>query len=821
MGRIVVKTAEKRIPIVGNLYGIFIEDINRAGDGGLYPELIRNRTFEDSIPPKDCRTEDNGYAIVSDTGWRDEFNHGEGLSRWVRDNDIAYTPIPAWYSQRARMELDSLDTLNMKRQVALSVVFQKGGCIYNIGYCGIPQRAGQSYAFYMFAKSDADKRLTVSVKRGDQTFCSTEFTVSGGSYSRYDAVLTAIEDSTDAKLEICCHDGGEIKFGFISLMPADTYMGHGLRKDIVEKLKALNPRFLRFPGGCIVEGFSPSTAMYFRNTVGPVWERPGHLLMWHYRTYNGLGFHEYLQLCEDLDMEPLYVFNCGMTCQGRNPVMMEGQALEDMIQDTLDAIEYAVGAKDSKWGKLRAQMGHPEPFKMNFMEIGNENSGPDYEERYLKCFEAIHQRYPWIKFVANTHVEKHGLPADIVDEHFYSTAEYFAENTHYYDNYDRNGPEIFLGEVSVVRGYVGQLYGALGEAAFLIGAERNQDVVSFISYAPLLENVNYNAWFPNMIRFNNSESFAIPSYYVWKMFGSNRGEYVVDSIEETYDIYRPVKGMGSIMGAPGLRFRNPKWNGKEVKVTHELMGRTEEVADGFLVTAPDEEQIEESKRLSRIDPEKVFLVFGEEEVTEGVFDIEIFADPGREIAIGVYSSRAPKQVYVHDETNPPRDWNPENVNPFIWKIKDGISTFEEKAYPHYIELSAAAEAELMDGEFNHFRYEVNGKQMLLYLNGKLLHEASVPAFKALTSIANDTDLHIIIKVVNMSEEDDEIEILLDCDVEDDYEACVVSGEKAAENSFECPQNVSDVTHRLSGSARKFVYRAPALSANVIRLIKRA
>ncbi len=820
MGRIVVKTAEKRIPVTRNLYGIFIEDINRAGDGGLYPEMIRNRTFEDSIPPKDCTAVDNGYAIVSDSGWRDEFNHGEGLSRWVRDNNTAYTSIPAWYCQGARMELDTGDTLNRHRQAALSVAFQKGGCIWNTGYCGIPQRAGASYVFYMFVKSDEEKKLTVSIKKGDQTFCSTEFVVSGEKYCRYDAVLTAIEDSTDAKLEICCHDGGEIKFGFISLMPADTYRGHGLRKDIVEKLKALNPKFLRFPGGCIVEGFSPATAMCFRNTVGPVWERPGHLLMWHYRTYNGLGFHEYLQLCEDLDMEPLYVFNCGMTCQARNSVLMEGQALEDMIQDTLDAIEYAVGTEDSKWGRLRAEMGHPEPFKMNYLEIGNENSGPDYEERYLRCYEAIHQRYPWIKFVANTHVEEHGLPVDIVDEHFYNTAEYFAENTHYYDNYDREGPEIFLGEVSVVRGYVGQLYGALGEAAFLIGAERNQDVVSFISYAPLLENVNYNAWFPNMIRFNNSESFAIPSYYVWKLFGNNRGEYVVNSIEETKDIYRPVKGMGSIMGAPGLRFRNSKWNGKEVKVTHELMGRAEARADGFCVTAPDEEQIEESRKISRIDPEKVFLVFGEEEVTEGIFEIEVFADPGREITIGVYSSRVPKQVYVSDETDPPRDWNAQNVNPFLWKIKDGISTFEEKAFPNCIELSAAAKAELKIGEFNQFRYEVNGKEMLLYLNGKLLHEASVPAFKALTSIAGDTDSEIIIKVVNMSEEDDEIEILLDCDVEDDYEAYVVSGEKTAENSFERPQNVCDVIHRLTGSARKFAYKAPALSANVIRLKKR-
>ncbi len=820
MTRIAIKTSERNIPVNKSLYGIFIEDINRAVDSGLYPEMIRNRTFEDSIPPADCITDDNDYAIISPSGWRDEFNHGEGLSRWVRNNKTAYTPIPGWYCRNARIELDTQDTLNKNRQAALEVDFQKGGYIWNTGFCGIPQKRGASYAFYMFAKADEAKRLTVTVKKGDHILCSKEFTVAGSEYLRYDATLTADADAANAVLEIRCNEGGKIKLGFISLMPTDTYMGHGLREDIVKKLKALSPKFLRFPGGCIVEGFSPSTAMRFRNIIGPVWERPGHLLMWHYRTYNGLGFHEYLQLCEDLDMEPLYVFNCGMTCQARNHVLMEGNDLEEMIRDTLDAIEYAVGSEDSKWGKMRARMGHPAPFKMNYMEIGNENSGSDYEQRYIKCRDAILQRYPWIKFVANTHVEEQGLPADIVDEHFYNTAEYFVENVHYFDNYDRKGPEIFLGEVSVVKGYVGQLYGALGEAAFLIGAERNQDVVSFISYAPLLENVNYNSWFPNMIRLNNCASFAIPSYYIWKLFSNNRGEYIINSDTQTKDIYRPVKGMGSLLGEAGLRFHNARWNGKKVEVTHEVMGHVEEQEDYFCVMAPDEEQIEESRKLSGVDPNKGFIVFGEEEARQGAFDIEVFADAGKEITIGVYSSRSPKSVYIPDETRPPREWNGENVNPFLWSIKDNVSTFVEKAYPNNIELSPSIEARLKTGEFNKFHYEVDGKRMLLYLNGELLHEAAVPAFKAMTSVVSDDDLEIIIKAVNMSEQEDYVEILLDCEVEGDYEAYVVSGEKTAENSFEKPKNVRDVKLSLIGASKEFTYKAPALSANVIRLKKR-
>lgn len=374
-------------------------------------------------------------------------------------------------------------------------------------------------------------------------------------------------------------------------MPDNTYMGHGLRTDLVEKLKGMSPKFMRFPGGCIVEGTTPSTAMRFRDTVGPAWERPSKLFVWHYRSTLGLGFHEYLQLCEDLGMEPLYVCNCGMTCQGRKSVLLEGEALDEMVQDTLDAIEYAIGSKESKWGRLRASMGHPEPFKMTYLEIGNENWGPDYEKRYNMIYKKVKELYPQIKTIANEHVEKNGCPAECVDEHFYNTTEFFAERVNYYDDYDRKGPKIFVGEVAVNEGnYMGQLYAALGEAAFLMGIEKNQDIVTLASYAPLFENVNYRAWYPNLIRFNNHQSLGIPTYYVWKMFGQNRGEYVVRSEDEGGRVYRPRTGMASLKSNKELRFRNPIWNGEEAKITHELMGHVQDTEDGRLLQLPDEEQ---------------------------------------------------------------------------------------------------------------------------------------------------------------------------------------------------------------------------------------
>lgn len=533
MSKLKIKTKERRFETARDLYGIFFEDINRAGDGGLYPEMLRNRSFEDSVLPEGYIQQEDGIHVKTVSGWLDEFCNGEGLCRWVKDNNISETEIPAWYTHNAKMELELTDTLNEHRDAALRIQFEKDGSLTNTGYCGISVKAGESYSLYLFAKAKEEIGLDVAIEYQGKVLTGNSLVVSGQEYTRYDMKLTAAEDCHEAQLTISCKEGGEILLGFISLMPDNTYMGHGLRTDLVEKLKGMSTKFMRFPGGCIVEGTTPSTAMRFRDTVGPAWERPSKLFVWHYRSTLGLGFHEYLQLCEDLGMEPMYVCNCGMTCQGRKSVLLEGEALDEMVQDTLDAIEYAIGSKESKWGRLRASMGHPEPFKMTYLEIGNENWGPDYEKRYNMIYKKVKELYPQIKTIANEHVEKNGCPAECVDEHFYNTTEFFAEHVNYYDDYDRKGPKIFVGEVAVNEGnYMGQLYAALGEAAFLMGIEKNQDIVTLASYAPLFENINYRAWYPNLIRFNNHQSLGIPTYYVWKMFGQNRGEYVVRSEDE-------------------------------------------------------------------------------------------------------------------------------------------------------------------------------------------------------------------------------------------------------------------------------------------------
>lgn len=821
MSQLQIHTQTHKFEIAKNLYGIFFEDINRAGDGGLYPEMLRNRAFEDSLLPEGYSKKEDGVHVVTDSGWEDEFNGGEGLSRWISANRTRKTDVPAWYAEHAKMRLELTDTLNENRAAALEVTFEEGGFIYNTGFEGIAMEEGETYPFYMFAKAKKPLELEIYVEEESACTAVCRIPVKGEGYLRYDVPFKALASCQRGRLVIRSREEGELLLGFTSLMPGKTYHGHGLRVDLAEKLKELHPRFLRFPGGCIVEGTTASTVMLFRNTVGPVWERPGQQLVWHYRSTNGLGFHEYLQLCEDLQMEPLYVCNCGMTCQARKCVLFSGEELEEILQDTLDAIEYAIGPADSKWGKRRAQMGHPEPFGLTFLEIGNENWGPAYEERYRRFYREIKQRYPQIKTIANAHVEEHGLSAECVDEHFYSTMEFFAENLHHYDQYDRKGPKIFVGEQAVNEGaYRGRLYGALGEAAFLIGLEQNQDIVALASYAPLFENIHYSSWSPNLIRFDNRTSLGIPTYYVWKMFGANRGSYVLESEEKTGKVYRPFQGMACLKAKGELRFRNSVWNGETAAVTQEMMGYVEAEADGFCLKQPDETQKKALKeRMPWADQEKSFIVFGEEDQTFGRFETEILVEENYCFELGMFGARAILSYYDQLLEGTEKIWSPFGVRPLLWKIRDGKCFLAETAFPEEKQLTEEFPVEISPGAYHCFGYETDGEKARLYVDGVMVKEAELPGSASFASVATEDEDAVIVKMVNLKDETDPVRITLDCAVEDRFMVTLLTGDRNAQNSFEEPECVRDEVIWMQGASQSFVYHAPAWSVSVLRLVK--
>ena len=815
MSSINIRTQVKRFPAAPDLYGIFFEDISHAGDGGLYPEMLRNRSFEDSLLPEGCVTKDGGKTFVSPTGWIDEFNNGEGMNQWIQSNGTVPTPVPAWYCEQAEMALDSETVLNPARKVSLRVRFPAGGSIRNTGYGGIPQQAGKAYRFYMFAFSDREVALTLSTREKDRVCASFEITVRPGDWTRYNAIFTAEASSGHAELWITSASDAVVYFGFTSLMPVDTFMGHGLRKDLAEKLRDMNPSFLRFPGGCIVEGFSMETVWYFRNTVGPVWERPSHWLLWHYRTTNGLGFHEYLQLCEDLNVAPLYVCNCGMTCQGRNPRYFTEEEQSDLLEDILGALEYALGPSDSRWGAVRAGMGHPAPFRLDYLEIGNENFGPEYEKRYDIVRKAVLERYPHLTIIANDRGRTRKLEADIADDHYYNMPEFFAEGITHYDRYDRQDTDVFVGEFAVNQTYEGQLRAAIAEAMFMVGFERNQDKVRLSSYAPLFQHACYGSWFPNLIIYDNCRSFAIPSYYCWRLFGGNRGRDVVESEEKVRRIYYDLHGLPALSGDDGVRFRSPVWNDSPVTPSRNILARMESGPDGEIILRRDMDQ-----KLPDF-PFKVYpmITLGEDpECRQGTFEVDAFCEEGRDIALGILA--APKPLSFYDRTNPnPCDpWSMRFLEVSRWILSGGKSWVARGSFPP-VPVSEPVEVPLKMNDFNHLKYTVSGHTVTLEVNGKTVDEVELHSYPAMGTVVTDTDDSVIVKIVNFSDQPEPVELTLDCDVLPGYTVGLLSGSATDENSLENPEKVHDVLLRAEGASRSFVYNAPALSVSILTLTK--
>lgn len=500
--------AGRRGAAIGDLhYGIFFEEINHAGDGGLYAELIKNRSFEDNSTNPDAWSAINGASLSLATG--------KGM-------------------------------LNDAQGYALNVKFAAAGDgVSNTGFWGINVVEGNEYKLSFWAKSDAayDGKLTASLvdTNGNSLGLVAVPVKAGSKWAKYTASFTATGSCTTASFSLCSDRSGSLTLDVVSLFPP-TYKGreNGCRIDLAEKLEAMKPSFVRFPGGCFVEGQARDgnyNRFEWKKTIGGIETRPGHWnVNWNYRVSDGLGFHEMLQLTEDIGAEPLFVVNVGMG----HGWTIDYREIDEYIQEALDAIEYCNGDLTTKWGKVRAENGHPEPFGIRLIEVGNENYQADanqqsdhYAERYRAFYDAIKAQYPDILIIGN--VEAWGTdnpswrnnhPVDAVDEHYYRNPAWFASNYNKYDAYDRKNPKVYAGEYAVTSdfGTTGSLRAALGEAIYMLGMERNSDICVMNSYAPIFVNENDQKWMPDMIRFNSSESYGTPSYYVQKLFPNNVGK---------------------------------------------------------------------------------------------------------------------------------------------------------------------------------------------------------------------------------------------------------------------------------------------------------
>lgn len=478
------------------LWGIFFEDINLSADGGIVPERVRNRSFEDG------GRVDPWYAIA------------EG-------------------GAKVEMAIESDKPVTPKNPHALKVTISNAGSaragVANPGYYGMSFVKGEDYQVSFFARAAAPFQgpLTVTLESTNGlVIAKKEIKNLKEEWVPYSFEVCAKATDPVARLVISTTSPGTFWLDMVCVAPEKTWKNHGLRPDLCDMLAGLKPAFMRFPGGCWVEGNTMAEAYRWKQTIGDPAERRTQFNLWQYHATHALGYHEYLQLSEDLKAEPMFCINVGMSHKENVPMDKMGE----YVQDALDAIEYANGPVTSTWGALRAKAGHPKPFNLKFLEIGNENGGPAYHERYALFHDAIKARYPEIKLIANHWAGGYpkNRPIEIVDEHYYNTPEFFMQQATKYDSYDRKGHKVFVGEYAVTRNTgEGSLRGAIGEAAFMTGMERNADVVYMAAYAPLFVNIHHRRWNPNLINFDSSKVYGIPSYYVQQLFSAHTGSAIV------------------------------------------------------------------------------------------------------------------------------------------------------------------------------------------------------------------------------------------------------------------------------------------------------
>ena len=512
------------------LYGIFFEDINHAADGGLYAELIRNRSFEE-------------------------------VRGFEHETAVAWSAMPG-----ADIRLTTDNLLNEAQQHALLVdVRQAGSGVENKGFWGIHAQNGLQYklSFWVRALQGNPGQLTASLVGSDgQVISSVSIGDKiGKKWQKVETKFVCTGDDPQARFRLTAERPCQMALDVVSLFPP-TFKNrpNGMRPQLAQMLADMHPKFMRFPGGCYVEGQeAPENAFRWERTIGPIEKRPGHYdANWRYWTTDGMGFHEFLQLSEDLGAKPLYVVNVGIWHGGFTPV----EELDGWIQECMDALEYANGdAKTTKYGRLRAENGHPEPFNIEYLEIGNENSNfhfgdnrdqsERYFERYRKFYDAIKAKYPNIQCIGN--VEAWGTdypswrskePVDMLDEHYYRNPSWFMDAYKKYDNYDRRGPKIYVGEYAVTSqfGKVGNQNAALGEAVYMLGMENNSDIVAMASYAPIFVNDNASNWPTDMIHFNAHYAFGTPSYWVQNLFSNHIGTRTVpQTLKWTLPEPKPVE----------------------------------------------------------------------------------------------------------------------------------------------------------------------------------------------------------------------------------------------------------------------------------------
>jgi alpha-L-arabinofuranosidase len=539
-----VDLSQKGASIPSSMYGVFFEEINHAGDGGLYAEMIRNRGFEDKDVPVTCTVEKDQlvpphkpcYLTGKTSQWTMPW---DTLNKWPGWSLKSYGVSKGFMKLTTDSPLNDATPHSMEIQILRAQPREQVELI-NEGYWGIAVAKGEKYNlhFYVRAEKGYTGNIIAKIRNEDDVLlCKQEFKIiHNGTWNEYKAILIAKKSDTKATFVLGFTAPGTVWVDYISLFPEKTFRNrkNGLREDVAQKIAGLKPAFVRWPGGCIVEGLTLADRVNWKETLGDPVSRPGVFDLWGYRNSYGFGYQEYLQFCEDIGASAMFVCNAGLSCAYRNGDYCSEDSLRFFVQDALDAIEYAIGDTTTAWGRKRALNGHPAPFPLKYIEVGNENYGALYASRFNAFYKAIKEKYPQITVISTIEYNDEVSllhKTDMIDPHYYKNPMWFFQHS---DMFDKKKPrpdfKVYVGEYACNQGVdSGNMEAALSEAAFMTGMERNSDLVTMCSYAPLIENSNAKNWPVNLIWLNNHAAIGRSSFYVQKMFAENRPDINVST----------------------------------------------------------------------------------------------------------------------------------------------------------------------------------------------------------------------------------------------------------------------------------------------------
>jgi len=798
--RIVIDGAAPRVAVNPRMYGLFFEEINHSGDGGLYAEMVRNRNFESNNVPEGMEIRE---GLVYHPGY------GRRMT-WP----IYQDPILAWRLLEERgasgsMQLDAEVLLNaaQTRSLRLDIGEARPSArvgVANDGFWGMSVQEGEGYRLSLFTRADrsfrSDLVAVLEDREGHALSEPVRLSGTGPEWKRLHGRLQARATHHEARLALYAEAPGTIWLDVVSLFPENAYRAqpNGLRPDLVALLKAMRPGFLRFPGGCITEGLTLEQAYQWKRTLGDISERPGVWnAMFGYRRTDGLGYFEYLQLAAWLNATPIFCFNMGMTCTihtSGNPVPLD--EMQPYIDDALDAIAYANDPPDTEWGALRAQHGHPEPFDMKYVNIGNELHGTLYAQRYDLFYPAVKARYPDMQTIAYGAIGTPRQPIEIIDLHDYRDDLWYLHHLDRFDDYDRSRPRIANMELAVRNQTLHTLHNALLESAYMIGLERNADVVQLVSYAPLLANVNDTRWRPVLIHLDNHQSFGTPSYYAQMLFMHHRPDEVLETRVDAPQRRRIALGRAGV----GTLDTQAEFRAIEVRRGEDIVH-----ASG---TVPAADRWD----LQRLRAEDGLLRQGEERgdhrallrdplVAEGSISLQARKISGRNgfrIYLGSFYGHADLCIELGGDGN-----RSHFVHWSRWQASEKV--------PGQIE----------EGRWYDVRVETRGGEVRCFLDGVEVLRADLPAIPAVVALGGMDHRagELVVKMVNLSDEDRPVTI--ECrNIQPGARAqriMLTSGSRYDENSFAHPEKVSPVADEVAIPGASFAQTVPRHSMVVLRV----